>query len=181
MAATNFLLELPSALPQGGNLVQLINKPAVFPPLGFSIKAQDSATYPSSGTPDAATFGLGGIHVSSWSIDAAYDTDRAIWVAPAACQIVKIVFMQTVIENTSATTTIAPVKVASGQAIGTGVALLAAALNLKTGVVANTPLTATLTATPANLVFAAGDWLGLDFTNALTEYIGLADFYVNFI
>jgi hypothetical protein len=181
MAATNFQVELAANLPSGNALIQLVNKPSVFPPLGFSLAGLDSATYPSSGTPGAPTFGLGGIHVSSWSIDAAYDTDRVIFTAPAACQLVKVVVNQTVVEATSATTTLLPRKVASGQAIGTGVGLFAAALNLKTGVVANTPLTGVLTATAADLVFAAGDWLGLDFTNALTEYIGCADFFFCFI
>jgi len=181
MAATNFQVELPANLPSGNALIQLINKPSVFPPLGFSLAGLESASYPSSGTPAAATFGVGGLHVSSWSIDANFDTDRVIWTAPSPCQLVKVIVNQTVIEATSATTTLLPRKVASGQAITTGVGLFTAALNLKTGVVANTPLTAVLTATPADLVFAAGDWLGLDFTNALTEYIGCADFFFTFI
>jgi len=177
----NFQANLNAQLPSGNALITLINKPSVFPPLGFNQAGLDSATYPASGTPVTPTQALGFIHVSSWSIDATYDTDRVIWTAPAACQLVKVIVNQTVIENTGATSTLLPRKVASGQAIGTGVGLFAAALNLKTGVVAATPLTATLTATGADLVFAAGDWLGLDFTNALTEYIGCADFYFNLL
>ena len=181
MAATNFQVNVPAQLPSGNALITLVNKPAAFPPFGFSQAGLDSAAYPSSGTPAAPTFGLGFIYVSSWSIDANFDTDRVIWSAPAACQLVKAVVNQTVIEATGANSTVLPVKVASGQAIGTGVGLFAAALNLKTGVVANTPLTATLSATPANLILAAGDQVMLDFTNALTEYIGCIDFYFNLI
>lgn len=181
MSATNFLAEIPAQLPSGNALIQLVNKPSVWPALGFSQAGLDSATYPSSGTPSTPTFGLTSFHVSSWSIDANFDTDRVIFTAPVACQLVKVIVNQTVIEATGASSTVLPRKVASGQAITTGVGLFAAALNLKTGVVANTPLTATLTSTPADLVFAAGDWLGLDFTNALTEYVGCADFFFNCI
>jgi hypothetical protein len=63
-------------------------------------------------------------------------------------------------------------KVPSGTAIGGGSDLLSAAVNLKTGVTANTVLAPTLNSTVANLQFAAGNSLALDFTNGVTEYCG---------
>jgi hypothetical protein len=116
--------------------------------------------------------------IPSGIIDATYDQDRFVWTAPWACQVTGIKFQQSAIESTSSTTTVMPKKVASGTAVGSGTDLLAAALNLKTGVTANTNLDATLNATAGNLQLAAGDSLGLDFTNALTEYVGCCTFVI---
>jgi hypothetical protein len=110
--------------------------------------------------------------VQSAIIDATYDQDRFIWTAPWACTVTKIEFQQSAIENTSSTSTVMVNKVPSGTAPASGTNLLAAALNLKTGVTANTKAAPALHGTAANLVLAAGDSIGLDFTNALTEYVG---------
>jgi hypothetical protein len=117
-----------------------------------------------------------GLAIPSGIIDATYDGDRFVWTAPWACEVTAVTFVQSVIESTSSTTTVMPKKVPSGTAISSGNSLLAAALNLKTGVTANTIQSPTLTSTGADLQLAAGDSLGLDFTNALTEYIGCCTF-----
>lgn len=110
--------------------------------------------------------------VQSGIIDTTYDTDRFIWTAPFACIVVSVKAMQSAIEASGASTTLMIEKVPSGTAIGSGTDILAAAVNLKTGVTANTVETLTLHATAANYTLAAGDSLGLDFTNAITEYVG---------
>lgn len=112
------------------------------------------------------------ITVQSGVIDATYDADRFIWTAPWACQVTKVEVVQSAIEATSETTTLMIEKVPSGTAIGSGTDILAAALNLKTGVTANTKAAPALHATEANLQLAAGNSLALDFTNAITEYVG---------
>jgi hypothetical protein len=180
MAATNFQIEVPNTLPSGGQLIRLVNKPAVIPALGFTLASVDD-TYPSSGTPSTPTLGLGTLSVQSGVIDATYDGDRYIWTAPAPCVLVSIVINQSVIEATGATSTIQVRKVPSGTVIASGTALIATAVNAKTGVVADTPLTPALSAVAGALTFAAGDSLALDFTNALTEYIGCLTCNLNFI
>jgi hypothetical protein len=112
------------------------------------------------------------ITVQSGIIDSTYDADRFIWTADAAYQVTKVEVIASAIENSSATTTLMVEKVPSGTAIGSGTDILAAALNLKTGVTANTKAAPALHATAANLQLAAGDSLALDFTNALTEFVG---------
>ena len=184
MAATNFQVELANVLPSGGALVRLVNKPSQIPALGFTIGSADD-TYPSSGTPTAPTLGLGTIGVVSGVIDATYDGDRYIWTAPAPCIVVAIYIQSSVIEATGATSTIQVRKCATGIALASGTGLLgtggATPVNLKTGVVADTPLLCTLNTTVASLTFAATDSIGLDFTNALTEYIGCVTVWMNFI
>jgi hypothetical protein len=125
-------------------------------------------------TSDTVSTAAQEVTIQSGIIDTTYDTDRFIWTCPFefGCTVTSITFMQSVIENTSATSTCMIEKVPSGTAIGSGVDLLAAPLNLKTGVTANTVASPALHATPANLTLAQGDSLGLDFTNALTEYVG---------
>jgi len=120
--------------------------------------------------------------IPSGQIDANHCTDRFMWTCPAGwtagCTVVGIAFCQSVVEATGASSTCMPRKVPSGTAIAAGSSLLAAALNLKTGVTANTICSCSLNATPANLVLAATDSIALDFTNALTEYIGECTIYV---
>lgn len=181
MSATNFIINTGSAAPQGGE-VQLVNKPAQIPALGFNlVDPGGPAGYPSSGTPAAPTFGLGNFQALSGVIDATYDQDRFIWVVPAPMVVVSIVFCQSAIENTSNTTTVDVRKCANLQAPSAGTTLLAAAINLKTGVVATTVLSAPLTATTANLTLAANDQIALDFTNAITEYVGFVQVNCSFI
>ena len=118
--------------------------------------------------------GLHGLEyvVQSGIIDTTYDTDRFIWTAPFACIVTSVKAMQSAIEASSATTTLMVEKVASGTAISSGVDVLAAAANLKTGVTANTVGTLALNGTATNYTLAAGDSLALDFTNSITEYVG---------
>lgn len=112
------------------------------------------------------------ITIQSGIVDATYDTDRFIWTAPWACTVTKVEGIASAIESSSATTTLMIEKVPSGTAIASGTDILAAALNLKTGVTANTKVAPALHATAANLALDAGDSLALDFTNALTEFVG---------
>jgi hypothetical protein len=182
MAATNFQVELPNTLPSGGAIIRLVNKPSVIPALGFTIGTADD-TYPSSGTPTTPTLGLGTLSIVSGVIDATYDGDRYIWSAGAPCVVVAIIFMQSVIEATGASSTINVRKCATGVALASGTSLLSGgtAINMKTGVVADTPFVAPLSATAGALTLLATDSIGLDFTNALTEYVGCITVYVNFI
>ena len=112
------------------------------------------------------------VEVVSGIIDITYDLDRYIFVADRRYRVTKIIVRATAIEVTGAATTLMLEKVPSGTAIGSGTDLMAAALNLKTEVTANTNATPTLHGTPANLIVAPGDAIGLDFTNALTEFVG---------
>jgi hypothetical protein len=74
------------------------------------------------------------------------------------------------LENTANDSTVMLKRTQSNEAPASGDDLLAAAVNLKTGLTANTPLVATLTATGALLVLAPGDGLALDFAGtAATE------------
>ena len=184
MAATNFQVELPNTLPGGGQVVRLVNKPSQLPCLGFTVGSVDD-TYPSSGTPAAPSNGIGSISVSSGIIDTTFDQDRYIWTAPAPCIVVAIFFQQVAIENTSAACTLQIRKCATGIALASGTGLLGTAgatpVNLKTGVVADTVLSATLNTSAAALTFAATDSIGLDFTTAITEYAGCVTVWLNFI
>jgi len=112
------------------------------------------------------------ISVPSGVINANNDADRFIWTADASYAVTKIVFQQSAIENTSANTTLMVSKVPNGTAISSGLPLLANSINLKTNLNANTILAASLSSTASNLQLAAGDSLALDFTNAITEYVG---------
>lgn len=179
----NYYVVIPgSGIPLGSESVILTNLPGSLPSVGLS-SGVDPQTFPGpGGVPAAPTNGIGNF-VTGALIDATGNNqvDHLLITPGAACQVIKITFNQTVIENTSATTTLMPRKVASAQALASGKSLLTAALNLKTGVVANTPLSPALTATAADLIFAATDSLGLDFTNAITEYIGYITVWFSFL
>ena len=109
---------------------------------------------------------------ASGIMDATYCVDRFLWTAPWACTVTAIYFQQSAVEASGSSTTVMPKKVPTATAVASGNALLAAAVNLKTGVVVNTTLAPALTATGADLALVAGDSIGLDFTNAITEYKG---------
>ena len=111
--------------------------------------------------------------VVSGAIDATYDLDRYIFVADRRYRVKKVVIRASAIESTGAATTLMIEKVASGTAIGAGTDVLAAVVNLKTGVTVDTNATLGLHTTAANLVLAPGDALGLDFTNTVTEFVGV--------
>ncbi|TAK33753.1 MAG: hypothetical protein EPO21_11775 [Chloroflexota bacterium] len=112
--------------------------------------------------------------VSTGVIDATYDGDRYFFVASERVRVVAVEEINSAIENTSATTTVMVEKHVDAQAIGHAneKSVLAAALNLKTGCTANTRQSLGLTATAADLVLEKGHALALNFTNALTEYVG---------
>ena len=112
------------------------------------------------------------IVVPSGIIDATYDQDRYIWTVDGSYQVTSITFQQSNIESTGSSTTLMLKNVPSGTAISSGMDLLASAINLKSGVSANTALTATLNSSTSNLQFTAGNSLALDFTNPVTEYLG---------
>ena len=112
--------------------------------------------------------------VTTSIVDATYDQDRYFFVARERCRVTAIEFVQSAIEATGNATTVMVRKVVTADGIdhANQKDLMAAALNLKTGVVANTVLSAGLTATAADLVLEKGNSLALDFTNAITEYVG---------
>jgi len=129
-------------------------------------------TLSASVTADSNTVASLTFTIPSGAINAANGVDRYIWTSDGTYQITKIIFQQSAVESTGATTTLTIKKVPGGTAIGSGTDILASPVNLKTGLAANTPFTATLNSTAANVKLAAGDSLALDFTNTVTEYSG---------
>lgn len=134
--------------------------------VGFALNATDIFVEPERSLERFA--------VQSGVIDATYDQDRYILVARERFRVVSIELIASVIEATGATTTVQVQKIVTTDGIGNAAQknLLGAAVNLKTGMVANTVLTPALTATAADLVLDKGNSLALDFTNAITEFVG---------
>jgi hypothetical protein len=110
--------------------------------------------------------------IPSGIIDANYDFDRYIWTADGDYEVTGITFVQSVKESTNTSTTLMIRKVPSGTSLTSGSSLLSSAVNLKSGVTANTALGATLTSTSSYLELEEDDSLALDFTNEITEYLG---------
>lgn len=101
-------------------------------------------------------------------------TDRVIFVAPVACQVVAAVCSFAVAAGGASTLQIT--KDTGTTAPGAGTDLLTN--NTNTGfdlnATANTVQTGTLTGTTASLQLAAGDRLSIDFANAIQSTAGLA-------
>lgn len=101
-------------------------------------------------------------------------TDRAIFVAPVACQVVAISQVHAVAAGGASKLQVT--KDTGTDAPGAGTDLLTN--NTNTGfdlnATANTVQTGTLSATVANLQLAVGDRLSLDFANAIQSTAGLA-------
>lgn len=134
--------------------------------VGFALNATDIFVEPERSLERFA--------VQSGVIDATYDTDRYFFVARERVRVVSIEVVASAIEATGAATTVQVQKIVTTDGIGNAAQknLLAAALNLKTGLVANNVLSPSLTATVADLVMDKGNSLALDFTNALAEFAG---------
>ena|ERR1700677_3039174 len=104
-------------------------------------------------------------------------TNVAGWVfrAPVACQVLAINAVAATPASSSMTIQLTKMPLASQPAAPSGTGnqvLTAAALNLDTGLVANTVLAVGLATTAANLVLAAGDLIGFTASGAATGLIG---------
>ena len=92
-------------------------------------------------------------------------------IIPAACTLVGITEIHSTAEVTGTTMTAYVEKLTGTQAPGSGVTIMSGTFAM-TGT-ANTLQTGTLTSTPANVQLAAGDRLGIVFSSAATELVGV--------
>lgn len=96
-----------------------------------------------------------------------------LWRAPWQAAIIQIGFIAEVKASVSTTLQIYKVPYASQpEAISSGATLLAAALNIDTGIVNDTWIFPALTATAASLQFGAGDLLGFVLSTSPTSLAG---------
>lgn len=100
----------------------------------------------------------------------ATSVDKVIFVAPRAMRVTNVILRVTVAGTDGGAVNVMVEKVASGTAIGSGVDVLSATLNLKG--TANTNQTGALSAVAGALDLAAGDCLALDFTGTMTLATG---------
>ena len=95
----------------------------------------------------------------------------AFFIADRAYTIVAIRESHTTVGSNGGAVTLGVSKLTSGQALGTGVTTMSGTFNLKGTI--NTPVTATLTSTSANLDLAVGDRLELVDGGTLTAVAGV--------
>lgn len=100
--------------------------------------------------------------------------DRWAFIADRAYKLVGVKAIWTVIAGAAFTVDLK--KCTGTQAPSAGTTMLTAAIDLNT--TANTLATATLSATPANLLLAINDRIGLDFTGTPTNIAGLVVGYI---
>jgi hypothetical protein len=100
----------------------------------------------------------------------ASSVDDNIFIADRAYRVLSIAEVHAVAGNDAGAVTLQLRKCTGTQAPSAGAALTTATFNLKS--TANTVVTATLTATTADLALAAGDRLAADFTGTLTALAG---------
>jgi hypothetical protein len=96
---------------------------------------------------------------------------QSIFLADAAYQVIAIEEVHSTAGSDGGTVTISFSKDTGTTAPGAGTGLVTAALSLKT--TANTPQAATLSATAADLVMAAGDRLAVVYSGTLTALVGV--------
>lgn len=92
------------------------------------------------------------------------------WAAPEACKLAGVVERHHVAGTNGSAVTISAAKDPSGTAPGGGTGLLTAAIDLKATV--DTNQAGALSATPADLTFAAGDGLSVVLTGTMTAVAG---------
>jgi hypothetical protein len=106
---------------------------------------------------------------------AALMVDQSFFIAPYACQVTRIDYVHAVAETTAVTLRVQVTKDTGTAAPGAGTDLLTntggAGFDCKA--VANTVQNGLLSVTLTDLQLAAGDRLGLDFTAAATELVGV--------
>jgi len=95
-----------------------------------------------------------------------------IWNAPEACKLAGVVERHKVLGTDGGAVTISVAKDPSATAPGAGTGLLTAALSLKT--TNNTNQSGTLSATPSDLTFAAGDGLSVVLAGTMTAVAGVS-------
>lgn len=144
----------------------------------YGLKTDKAAVFGSTLSVTGAITATGGVTGQNFSVsyigqttEAA--TDRVIFVAPVACQVVAVTQVHAVAAGGASKLQLT--KDTSTDAPGAGTDLLTN--NTNTGfdlnATANTVQTGTLTATAANLQLAAGDRLALDFANTIQSTAGL--------
>jgi hypothetical protein len=103
----------------------------------------------------------------------ATQTTGWLFCAPFNCKIVRVTFVCTTKESSSTTLQLYTVPVASQpEAPSSGNTVLAAALNVDTGVTANTVASPALSATATHLSMASGDLLGYNLSAAMVALVG---------
>lgn len=99
----------------------------------------------------------------------ATSVDNSLFIADRAYRLLGVRAVNTVIAS-SGPTTLDIKKCTGTQAPASGTTMLTATIDLTT--TANTVITPTLSATPANLLLAAGDRIALDYTGTMTAVVG---------
>lgn len=105
-------------------------------------------------------------------IDANNDTDVNIFTATRACKVTKVSIIADVIEASGATTTVALTRGQGTEAPSAG-DVIVAAINVKTGLTADTVSECTVVTTGKINELAVGNRLALDWTNTATELVGV--------
>jgi hypothetical protein len=157
----------------------MIKLERIFPGLFSGWGTDEPVTLGSTLTVAGAITATGGVTGQNFSVsyigqttEAA--TDRAIFVAPVACQVVAVSEVHGVAAGGASKLQLT--KDVSTDAPGAGTDLLTN--NTNTGfdlaATANTVQVGTLTATAASLQLAVGDRLSLDFANAIQSTAGLS-------
>lgn len=143
-----------------------------------TLNVQGAVTLQSTLNVTGAITATGGVTGQNFSVNyvgqtSEAATDRAIFVAPVACQVVGVRQVHSVAAGGASTLQLT--KDTGTTAPGGGTDLLTN--NTNTGfdlnATANTVQTGTLTATTADLQLAAGDRLSLDFANTIQSTAGL--------
>ena len=101
----------------------------------------------------------------------AASVDKRFYVAPRTMRVMKVILCVTVAGTNGSDVTVMVEKVASGTAIGSGVDVLSATLNLKG--TADTNQTGALSTVAGAVILQTGDSLALDFTGTLTSATGV--------
>lgn len=111
----------------------------------------------------------------------AASVDKWVFVADRAYKVIAIKESHSVVGGTSAA--VSPRKVTDTSAPGAGAGatvkeLTTGAFDLTTGVAVNTSTSGTLSSTASDLILAAGDKIGLDFSGTLTGLVGSMTIYL---
>ncbi len=117
------------------------------------------------------TEGLSGAYAVSFNYGEATAIDDPFFVASRALQVQSIIVRPLVVGSDASGVTAEIRKAASGVAIASGTVLHTGSANLRVG--ANTNQTLALSATPATILLAAGDAIGMDVTGTTTAARGL--------
>lgn len=142
------------------------------PTIGSSIQGWVCTTSGYPGTWAASFDGLVRVNINIPAGATAADYDGLHFCADAAYQLVSVKERHATAGNDAGAVTLQVAKVPSGTAKASGTSMLASGISLKG--TADTTATGTLSATAANTVIAAGDWIGLVLTGTPTAVDGVS-------